>query len=73
MGSVDVLTLAGQEIEGGCVSFTVTVKLQEALFPLASLTEQDTVVVPLGNVAPLAGEQVTEPTPGQLSEAAGVE
>ena len=33
-------------IEGNCVSFTVTVNEQLAGLPLASLTEQFTVVVP---------------------------
>src|SRR5262245_15739517 len=70
-GSVPVVMFAGQVIEGGCVSLTVTVKLHDELFGgvAASLTEQVTVVVPLGNAVPLAGTQVTAPTPGQLSDA----
>jgi hypothetical protein len=48
------------------------VKLQEAVRPAASLTEQVTVVTPLGKLEPDAGVQVTAPTPGQLSEAVGV-
>jgi len=67
-GSVAVVMFAGQVIEGGCVSFTVTVKLHEEVFGgvAASLTEQVTVVVPLANAVPLGGTHVTAPTPGQL-------
>jgi hypothetical protein len=57
---------------GAWLSTTVTVKLQEAERPAASLTEQVTVVTPLGKLEPDAGVQVTAPTPGQLSEAVGV-
>jgi hypothetical protein len=64
--------LAGQLIAGGCVSVTVTLKPHEPELPLASVAEQVTVVVPFGNWAPLAGRQVTAPTPGQLSVAVGV-
>ena len=63
--------LAGQAIEGSWVSFTVTVKLHDAEFPDASVTEQVTVVTPFGNVAPDAGEQLGAPTPAQLSLAVG--
>ena len=65
------MTLAGQVIEGGCVSLTVTVKLQLAELFEASLTEQVTVVVPFGKKEPEAGEQVGAPTPGQLSLTVG--
>jgi hypothetical protein len=51
------------------VSFTVTVKEQEALFPAASIALQFTVVGPFGNVEPEAGVQELL-TPGQLSVAA---
>ena len=34
------------------MSFTVTVKLHEAVFPAASVTVQTTVVDPRGNCAP---------------------
>ena len=51
------------------MSFTVTVKLQLAELLDASITEQFTVVVPFGNVAPDAGVQLGVPTPGQLSVA----
>ena len=53
------------------MSFTVTVKLHDAEFPDASVTEQVTVVTPFGNVAPDAGEQLGAPTPAQLSLAVG--
>src|SRR5215475_10390820 len=46
------VTLAGQLIDGGCVSFTVTVN--EQLGP--AVVEHVTVVVPFGNVEPEAGE-----------------
>ena len=52
-----VLMLAGQVIVGGCVSVTVTVKLQ--LGPVVVL--QVTVVVPFGNVDPDEGAHVTVP------------
>jgi len=57
------------------VSFTVIVNEQFALFGgvAASLTEQFTVVTPLGNVDPLGGLQVGVPTPEQLSLTVGVE
>src|SRR5205085_4006096 len=45
--------------EGGCVSLTVTVKLQEG----PACVVQFTVVVPFGKNEPLAGEQVTVPQP----------
>jgi hypothetical protein len=62
--------LAGQVIAGGCVSLTVTVNEQLAVLPLVSVAVQFTVVVPFGNVEPLAGLQ-TATTPGQLSLAEG--
>lgn len=67
-----VTTFEGQVIEGGSVSLTVTVNEQEPLLPAASVAEQVTVVVPFGKVEPDAGEQVTVPTPGQLSVDSGV-
>ena len=54
------------------MSFTVTVKLQLAMLPAASLTEQFTVVVPFGKVDPDAGLQTGVPTPEQLSVAVGM-
>jgi hypothetical protein len=53
-------------IEGGCVSTTVTVKLQPAVLLDASVALQVTVVVPRLNGEPDAGLQVNV-TPGQLS------
>ena len=62
---------AGQVITGGCVSFTVTVNEQLAVFADESVTLQLTVVTPFGNVDPEAGLQVGLPTPGQLSLTVG--
>ena len=50
---------------------TVTVKLHVEVLPLVSLALQVTVVVPLLNVVPLAGAQVTGLDPSQLSVAVG--
>lgn len=44
---------------------------QGDVFIDASVTEQFTVVVPLGNVDPAGGAHATEPKPGQLSVAVG--
>jgi hypothetical protein len=54
---------------GGSRSLTVTVKLQLAVLPEASVAVQTTVFVPVGKTLPLVGAQVTV-TPGQLSVAA---
>jgi hypothetical protein len=54
---------------GGWVSFTVTVKLQEAGLLTASATVQVTVVTPFGKLEPVAGEQLGVPMPEQLSVA----
>ena len=62
--------LAGQVIDGGCVSFTVTVNEQLVVFPLGSVAEQLTVVVPFGNAEPEGGLQTTTRF-GQLSVAVG--
>lgn len=62
---------AGQVIEGGCVSLTVTVNEQEAVLPELSVAVQVTVLVPSGKVEPEAGTQLTV-APEQLSVAAGV-
>ena len=51
------MTLAGQVIVGGCVSFTVTVNEQAG----PAVVEQFTVVVPFGKNEPEAGEQVIVP------------
>src|SRR5262245_8204564 len=50
----------GQMMTGGVVSrFTVTVNVQRSRLPQSSLTSQITVVVPIGNVLPGGGMQVT--------------
>jgi hypothetical protein len=43
---------------GSSVSFTVTVKLQVAVLPLASVTIKLFVVVPIGKIDPLAKPDV---------------
>src|SRR5262249_42924152 len=50
---------AGTVITGATVSRTVTVKDADALFPCASVALHCTAVVAIGNVAPLAGVQLT--------------
>ena len=64
------VTFVGQVIDGGCVSLTVTVKVQEAVLFELSVAVQVTVVVPLRKVEPEAGAQVAV-TPGQLSVGVG--
>ena len=66
------MIFVGQVTAGACVSLTVTVKLHAAVLLEASDTVQLTVVVPFGKNEPVAGEQVTAPTPGQLSLAVGL-
>jgi len=51
---------AGTLIVGRLLPTTCTVKLFVALFPAASVAEQFTVVVPIGNAEPDAGEHVTD-------------
>jgi hypothetical protein len=51
-------------------ALTVTVKVQGAILPTASVAVQVTVVVPTGKLEPDGGEHVTV-TPGQLSLAVG--
>jgi len=63
--------LGGQVIDGACVSLTMMVNEQVAVFFEASLTLQFTVVVPFGKVAPDTGVHVGVPTPGQLSLTVG--
>jgi hypothetical protein len=63
--------LAGHMIAGGCWSFTVTVKLHDAVFPEVSVAVAVTVVVPFGNAVPDGGFDTTV-TPGQLSVAVTV-
>jgi len=62
---------AGQLSAGGCVSLTVTVKLQAATLFAESVTLQETGVTPAGKVDPAGGEQ-TMNRPGQLSVATGI-
>ena len=49
---LDLVWLPTQVIVGFCVSLTVTVKLQLALLPAASITFHITVVMPLLNTTP---------------------
>lgn len=60
--------LLGQLTVGGCVSLTVTVKVQATLFPAASEALQFTGVAPSGKRLPDAGVQFTGPA-AQLSKA----
>jgi hypothetical protein len=57
-------------IVGGWVSFTVTINVDVAVLPAASVATQVTVVDPDTNILPDAGEQTTELTE-QLSVAVG--
>src|SRR6266849_8461308 len=50
---------------------TVTVKLQLSLLPEASVAIHFTEVLPIGNVEPEAGAQLTVMVPGQLSLTVG--
>jgi hypothetical protein len=60
-------------IVGFCVSLTVTVNMQLAINPAPSVTVHVTVVVPFGNIEPVAGEHTTAPGgSGQLSLPVGV-
>jgi len=65
------VTFAGQVIVGACVSFTVTVNVQVAVWLDVSVAVQVTVVVPFGKVEPLAGTHEAV-APGQLSLGVGV-
>ena len=58
--------LAGQVIVGFCASTTVTVNVQLAVWPAASVAVAVTVVVPTGKKLPDAGLYPIL-TPGQLS------
>jgi hypothetical protein len=50
--------LAGQLMAGGCVSMTVTVNEQVAVWLEVSVAVQVTVVVPFGKTDPDAGTQL---------------
>lgn len=65
------VTLAGQVMEGGCVSVTVTVKLQLPTLPAPSVAEQLTGCVPTVKEDPLAGLQVALRPTLQLSVTVG--
>jgi hypothetical protein len=73
-GSLLTTTLAGHVIVGACVSFTVTVKEQVAVLPLASVTRKVLVVAPSGKLLPLASPPIwTVVAPAQLSLPTGAE
>jgi hypothetical protein len=63
------LVLAGTVMEGGVLSVTVTVNEAEPLLPCVSVAEHMTVVVPSGNIEPLAGVQFTGRAPSTPSVA----
>jgi hypothetical protein len=48
----------GQMMVGGCISTTLTMKLQALVLPQASVAVQWTLVSPTGKVEPLGGEQL---------------
>jgi hypothetical protein len=54
-GAAFTVKFAGQVMTGGCVSFTVTLKVHVLEFPLLSRTVLVTVVTPTGNAKPLDG------------------
>jgi hypothetical protein len=64
-----IVVFAGTVIVGFVVSVTVTVNVLLAAFACASVAEQVTVVAPNGNVAPLAGTQLTATVPSKTSVA----
>ena len=53
--SLPTLMLAGQVITGNSSSLTVTVNVQAAVLPAASVAVAVTVVAPTANALPLAG------------------
>jgi uncharacterized protein YhbP (UPF0306 family) len=63
---------AGTVTTGPVVSVTVTVNEAAPLLPRASVAVHVTVVVPSGNVAPLAGVQVATVLPSTASLAVAV-
>ena len=68
----DTVTAAGQVIFGAWLSVTVTVNEQVAVALFAAVTTKVFVVVPTGNVEPLANPAVlTVFAPGQLSVPVG--
>ena len=71
-GSAAFEVLAGQVIDGGCVSLTVTGNMQEPTFFELSVAVQVTVVVPFWKIVPDGGVQVAGTGPSQLSLAVTV-
>jgi hypothetical protein len=59
--------LAGTVTTGAVVSLTVTVNAAVPLLPRVSVPVQVTLVGPSGNVAPLAGVQLTATAPSTAS------
>jgi len=70
VGMLNSTTLPGLDSSTRHPLNTLTVKLQDAVFPEASVAMQVTVVVPTGKTEPEGGLQTTV-TPGQLSVAVG--
>jgi len=67
-GSVFTAMFVEQEMDGGSLSLTVTVKLHETALLLVSVTVKLLVVIPLGKADPLGNPAVWVSTwPGQLS------
>jgi hypothetical protein len=64
--SLPITTSAGHVSVGASASMTVTVKLQLERLPASSVAVHSTVVMPVGNVEPLAGTHCNV-TPGELS------
>jgi hypothetical protein len=72
-GSVaSTVAFAGTVRIGGAVSPTVTVNEAEPVLSCVSVAVHVTVVVPKGNVEPLAGVQLTTSTPSMVSVAEAV-
>lgn len=69
--TASTVMLEGSVSTGAALSATVTVKLPLAVLLWESVAEQLTVVVPIGNVEPEAGEQIAarEPSTRSLAEA----
>ena len=66
------VAFAGTVTTGPVVSVTVTVNEADRLLPCASLASHVTAVPPNGNVAPLAGVQLTATPPSIVSVADAV-
>ena len=62
----------GTSIEGATASITTILNVVVAILPDASLAITFTVVVPIGNIDPLAGVATILTKPEQLSVAVGV-